>query len=254
MANRAAIRRPEGTPSVSRVERLVAFDIESTGPDPETDAIVTAFVGLYDVAEDRIVESWDWLLVPRIPISDGAAAVHGITNEFAQEWGTDAALGVFEISQRLDIFQRANVPLVIYNAKFDVTMLDREFRRHYPGGRPFEPTMVLDPFVIDRALNQYRKGKRTLTVVCEHLGIPVETNAHDAGADCLMAARLASYQLRATTLAGMPLERIHAREIEHAASQARGLATYFRKSGKTAEAESVTEHWPLIPYREEQPA
>jgi DNA polymerase-3 subunit epsilon len=226
--------------------RLIAFDTETTGPDPERDAIVTAFIGVYDVAEDAIVESWDWLLVPRIPIADGAAAVHGISQDFAEEWGTDAALGVFQISQRLDIFQRRAEPIVAFNARFDFTILDREYRRHYPGGRPLSPSLVLDPFVIDKALNPYRKGKRTLTVVCEHLGIPVEANAHDAGADCLMAARLAAYQLRATTLAQMPLERIHAREIEHAESQARGLATYFRKSGKIAEAESVVGEWPVV--------
>ena len=85
-----------------------------------------------------------------------------------------------------------------------------------------------------------------------HLGIPVEANAHDAGADCLMAARLAAYQLTHTTLKDMPLERIHAREIEHAADQARGLAAYFRKSGKPAEAESVVGEWPVVTYREKE--
>lgn len=227
---------------------LAAFDTETTGPDPETDAIVTAFVGLYDSHEDRFIEEFDWLLEPRIPIADGAAAVHGISQEYAAEWGTDAALGVFEISQRLDIYQRAATPLVAFNARFDFTLLDREYRRHFPGGRPFEPTLVLDPYVIDKALNPYRKGKRKLVDVCRHTGVPVEANAHDAGADCLMAARLASYQLSHTTLKDMTLERIHAREIEHAESQGKGLAAYFRKAGRTAEAATVQTEWPLVPF------
>lgn len=240
------------------VTRVAAFDTETTGPDPEHDAIVTAFIGLYDIGGDARGEPWveqhDWLLEPRIPIADGAAAVHGISDEFAREWGTDAALGVFQIAQRLDILQRQGIPLVAFNARFDFTLLDREYRRHYPGGRPFEPALVLDPFVIDKALQPYRKGKRRLTDVCASHGVPVETNAHDAGADCLMAARLAVYMLGHTTLQDMTLERIHAREIEHAAQQARGLAAYFRKNGRTAEADSVLEEWPVVTMKENQTA
>lgn len=233
---------------------LAAFDTETTGPEPETDAIVTAFVGLYDSLEDHFAEQYDWLLEPRIPIADGAAAVHGIADDFAREWGTDARLGVFEISQRLDIYQRQGIPLVAFNARFDFTLLDREYRRHYPGGRPFEPAVVIDPFVIDKALDPYRKGKRTLTAMCASRGVPVETNAHDAGADCLMAARLAHFFLTRTALKDMTLERIHAREIEHAEHQGKGLAAYFRKAGRTAEANTVQTEWPLIPFEAKETA
>jgi DNA polymerase-3 subunit epsilon len=81
------------------------------------------------------------------------------------------------------------------NARYDFTLLDRETRRHFPGMRPFHPELVLDPYVLDKHASPYRKGKRNLVALCAALGIPVEANAHDAGADCLMAARAATYLL-----------------------------------------------------------
>ena len=45
---------------------------------------------------------------------------------------------------------------------------------------------VIDPFVIDKHIDPYRKGKRTLTAVCEHHGVK-QTDAHDATGDDLAA-------------------------------------------------------------------
>ncbi len=49
---------------------------------------------------------------------------------------------------------------------------------------------VVDPYVIDREMDRYRKGRRTLGAVCEHYGIALE-DAHEAEADALAAAHLA---------------------------------------------------------------
>lgn len=233
-----------------RPTHLAAFDFETTGPDPEVDAIVSAFVGLYDIAADTFVEQHDWLLHPRIPISDGAAAVHGIEQATAVQWGDDAAEAVFKIAQRLDIYGRGGHPIVGYNLRFDITMLDREAERYYPGIRvgPFKP--VLDGYVLDKHLNPYRKGKRTLEVVAKHHGIPA-TGAHDAGADCLMAARLVKRQIATIELARYSPAQLHEAQIKWAAEQARGLAAYFRKTGKADVAAGVQEAWPLVPKKGE---
>jgi DNA polymerase-3 subunit epsilon len=224
---------------------LVAFDTETNGVDTEVCRIVTAFIGVYEVATGTWVETWDWLLDIGEDIPQGAIDVHGITNELMREWGTDARLGVFEIMQRLDILQKRGLPFVVMNARYDFTLLDREAERHYPGVRPFEPTAVLDPYVIDKKLAQYRKGKRNLVTLCGVYGVPVEDNAHDAGADCLMASRVAVKQLAQHLIHAMTLEQLHAQQIVWAAQQARGLAAYYRKSGKPTAG--IQEAWPIVP-------
>jgi DNA polymerase III epsilon subunit-like protein len=72
--------------------RLAAFDIETTGTDPESDRIVTAAISL--VGAELPGEHHAWLIDPGIEIPAGAAAVHGITTERARAEGRDAAARV----------------------------------------------------------------------------------------------------------------------------------------------------------------
>lgn len=230
--------------------QLAAFDIESTGPEPDHDRIVTAFAGLWDAQTDAWVEEHYFLLDPGFPISEGATAVHGYSDEDVQMAGTDARRGVFDIVQRLDIWQRAGLAITGFNLRFDFTMLDREQRRYYPGMRPFEPKLILDGFVLDKAADTYRKGKRKLVDVAAHYGVPVEANAHDAAADCLMAARLAYRLLQHRQFHTRTLAQIHDFQVTAAATQAKGLAAHFRKTGRADVAKTVQTEWPLTPYPE----
>ena len=59
------------------------------------------------------------------------------------------------------------IPVVVYNAPYDLSLLDRECRRN--GLEPIDaPGPVIDPLVIDKAVDSYRKGKRTLEVAAAH--------------------------------------------------------------------------------------
>ncbi len=64
----------------------------------------------------------------------------------------------------------AGRPLVVMNAPFDLTLLDRELRRHRASSlaRYLQNVSlcVLDPRVLDKHLDRYRKGRRTLTDLC----------------------------------------------------------------------------------------
>lgn len=235
-------------------EELAAFDIESTGADPEQDRVVTAFAGVWNAKADAWVEEHYWLLDPGVPIAPGATAVHGYSDEDVQQAGSDAARGIFDISQRLDIFQRKGLAISGFNLRFDFTMLDREYRRHFPGGRPFEPSLVLDGSVLDKAADTYRKGKRKLVDVAGVYGVPVEENAHDAAADCLMAARLAFRLLQHRQFYSRTLQQIHDFQVTAAATQAKGLAAHFRKTGRADQAKTVQTAWPLVPAPEGTPA
>jgi DNA polymerase-3 subunit epsilon len=209
-------------------KRIGVFDTETTGVDVETARIVTAFIGLMDTATGEIVERWSWLLDPGVEIPEGAAAVHGITTERARAEGSDASRGVFDIMQRLDILERAYIPMVVMNAAYDYTVLDRELRRHWPGFRITAPKMVIDPMVLDRAFDKYRPGSRKLVDLAKFYRVPVETNAHDAEADCRMAGRVAIKLMGHSRLQPLTLEQIHLKQIPTKRTQALELAAYWR--------------------------
>jgi len=221
-------------------KQIAVFDTETDGVDVENCHIVTAFIGVMDVESGDIVERWSWLLNTGHEIPKGASDVHGITTERMMAEGTDPKRGVFDISQRLDILDRRGLVIVAMNAPFDFTLLDRELLRHWPTMRPLmQPNdqgvitrpLVFDPMVFDRAIDKYRSGSRRLVDLAALYGVPVETNAHDAEADCRMAGRVAIKLLSHSRLAEMTLPEVHAKLIPTHRNNNVGLATFW-KTGK----------------------
>lgn len=226
--------------------RLAAFDIETTGTDPESDRIVTAAVSLLGGGVPE--EHRSWLVDPGVEIPQGATEVHGVSTERARAQGGEPGPAVEEITGLLAEQVRAGVPIVAFNARFDLTILDREARRYGLTplverlGGPAE-ILVIDPHIIDKHFDRYRKGKRTLDAVCSNYRVPLEA-AHDANADALAAARLA-FRLAASIpeLAAMPLRELHESQVAWAAEQAASLEEYFRSRGRD---ERVQRQWPLV--------
>jgi DNA polymerase-3 subunit epsilon len=224
--------------------RLAAFDIESTGIDPQNDRIVTATVSV--VGGQQPIDSVSWLADPGVPIPEGAARVHGITTEHARANGRLAAEVVREIVEKLAIEVQRGVPVVAFNARFDLTMLDREARRHgiVPLADRGAPVLVIDPLIIDKQLDMYRKGKRTLTAVCEEYRVRLsEDDAHAADADAIAAARVAWRMGEKFEELQVGLTELHGSQIIWAAEQAASLEDYFRSQGKN---ESVEREWPVV--------
>lgn len=209
-------------------DTLAVFDLETTGIDVESCRIVTATVAV--LAEGgEVVERVDWLLNPGIEIPGPATNVHGITTEHAFENGRPPAEGVAEIVAALRGHLGRGLPLVAYNAPYDLTLLNRESMRH---GIPplLKPAPVIDPLVIDKAVDRYRKGKRTLEVTSAFYGVTLE-GAHDAGADAIAAGRVAQAIARkhAQALPGT-LAELHASQIEWSRQQAESFQEYMRRA------------------------
>lgn len=227
--------------------RLAAFDIETTGVNPESDRIVTAAISL--VGDGRPTESFAWLVDPGVEIPAGATAVHGISTEQARAAGEDPAAAVEAITGLLAAQLQNGVPVIAFNARFDLTTLDREARRH--GVRPLidrvggaAGMLVVDPFVLDKQYDRFRRGKRTLGAVCEHYAVPL-VDAHAADADALAAARVA-YRLatRVPELRETELRQLHEQQVQWAAEQAASLELYFAEQGRT---ERIERAWPVVP-------
>jgi DNA polymerase-3 subunit epsilon len=240
----------------------VAFDIESTGVDVETARIVTAAIAVVGGGEPT--EEWTCLINPGCEIPDEAAAVHGITTEIARRDGTAAPAAIAAIARELDR-REPGCALVVFNAPFDLTILDRELRRHGHGDGTRFAQNVIDPYVVDKHLDRFRRGSRKLDAMCAHYQATLD-GAHDAAHDAVAAARIAwcigqrgrvvrrvrnrRDAIEADAL-GKQWERVrgdlpalHEAERCWARDQARGLAEYFAAKG---DAQHVAEDWPLIP-------
>lgn len=178
------------TPPPWHKQHLVAYDLETTGPDPATARIVTA--DLVQLSPDgNIVSERHYLADPGIDIPEEATAVHGITTNHARTYGEPVADVVLLLLNDIEAAWGEGYPIVAFNASYDFTVLDRELRRHH--NRTLAITgPVLDPLVIDRGVDRYRRGSRKLIAVCEHYGVPLsEEDAHNSAADATAAGRLA---------------------------------------------------------------
>jgi len=215
---------------------MAGFDLEATGRDPLTDRIVSAAL----CRTDAPVRSW--LIDPGVPVPDAATAVHGITTDLVRAAGRHPAVALAEIAFVLDGLAADGVPLVVYNAVYDLTLLDRELRRHdLPPVR--DDLVVIDPFVIDRHSDPRREGRRTLTDVCAHYGV-VLIQAHTADADARAAVEVArALAFRYPKLGALSLPKLHSSQRKWHRQHAREARAFLRRRGI---AELVNAQWPRI--------
>lgn len=234
---------------------LCGFDLETSGIDVESDCIVTACVA--ELHGDKPGPVAKWTAVPRIPIPEEAAKLHGLSTERASAEGQDAAEVVEEVIDGLVQAVMVGTPLVIMNAPFDLSLLDREARRY--GLKTLtdlvgDELLVIDPRVLDKEVS-HRRGKRTLTDLCQHYGVPLD-GAHSADADAVGACRISRViGSRYRRLGRMSARELHVAQIAWGREQNESLADYFRRTpGKEHQAASVRPEWPLVPFADNEQA
>lgn len=171
---------------------LAGYDCETNGVDPEHARIVSAALVINDPAnsDDNV---YTWLANPGVDIPLAATAVHGISTDYAREHGNPPAMVVSGILTAFSLVRETYgpIPLVLVNAPYDLTILDREIRRHLPGSNGLELDMfVIDTLTCDRKLDPYRRGRRTLTATAAAYGIAIK-GAHTASGDVTCAISLA---------------------------------------------------------------
>lgn len=198
-------------------ERVLAFDVETTGLNVEEDRIVSAaLVEAHPRGLARVL--YARTLNPGIPIPPAAAAVHGITTERAEREGGDPRRALADLIAMLEA--NVDAPLVAYNAPFDLTMLDRELRRHDLPPLILGALTVIDPLVIDRAVDAARAGRRRLQDVAAHHGIP-SAAWHGALADATAAASVAYALAARHPSTRVPARTLHEQQIKWHAKRAR---------------------------------
>ncbi|WP_217132241.1 exonuclease domain-containing protein [Leucobacter chinensis] len=221
-------------------EQIAVFDTETTGVSTQHSRIVTASIGLLN--GDDVVERYDWMLDPGVEIPDPAFQVHGISTEMARESGTQADVGVRQIIEQLQAMLSRGIPLVIFNAPYDLTLLSYEAER-YGIAFPEAITPVLDPLILDKQLDRYRKGKRTLIATSEHYGVDL-SQAHDAGADAIAAGKVLQ-AIASKYASSLPddLDTLHQNQVSWAAAQAENFEQFMRS--KRDPSFTADRRWPL---------
>lgn len=217
------------------------FDLETTGIDVEHDRIVTAHVGVLG-PDGAVYHASNWLADPGVEIPEGAAAIHGVSTAHARAHGRPAPDVVAEIVASLRALFEAGIPVVAYNAAFDFSLLKFEALRHGVEALA-QPSPVIDPLVIDKALDRYRRGKRTLEVVAAHYRVALE-GAHEASADAVAAGRVAQAIVEKFAVQESALD-LHTRQIGWARAQAASLTDYFIGIGRLDPDDRVDGRWPI---------
>lgn len=228
-------------------ERMLALDTETSGVDVENDRIVTACIAWVGAGAEPVIRHW--LVAVDIDIPQGATDVHGISTEHAREHGVSARAALEGVLAELEAAISQSVPFVGMNMSFDLTLLDREWRRWHGEPLPVIPRPCVDPMVIDRALDKYRKGKRTLGDLCAHYKVNLD-GAHAADQDALGAARLAWRMARVypDQVGAVSLEDLHNLQVGWRREWAVGFREYLQRQGKPAD--DVDGSWPLRPFVE----
>jgi DNA polymerase-3 subunit epsilon len=221
--------------------RLAVFDLETTGLDLREARIVTACALEIDQDGAVVGKNFEWLADPGIEIPAAASNVHGVTTEIARAKGRAAKEVVAELVATLNGFFAKGVPVVAYNAPYDFTILHFEALRH--GLEPIaDPHPVIDPLVLDKFVDTYRSGKRTLEVAARTYGVSLD-DAHNATADAIAAGRVAqAIARRYADKLPEDLVVLHNSQIEWSASQDASYEKFRRGSDPEF---TVQRGWPV---------
>lgn len=208
---------------------LLGFDLETDGTDP-----LLAWPCQYAMVlrrDHRRMSINTNVVNPGRDMPQGAIDIHGITNERARAEGMALADAVELIVERLHWAATEHIPLVGMNLSYDLTIV------HQLSGMPVEEMpRVLDVFVLDKHIAPFRKGKRTLSALCEHYGLNRnQREAHDAKNDAVSSIQVLLEMVRSTTwLGARTASELHDSQIKWADEQRQNLSDYFVKQGKPA--------------------
>lgn len=244
----------------------LGFDIESTGVNPHEDRIVTA--ALVVIEPDKRPHIASYVVDPGVEIPEEASAVNGYTRERAiAEASHTIDQALFEIAGRIALWLGHGKPVVAMNAPFDLTMFEAECQRHRVDGLAARLGShsrigpIVDPAVLDKAADPYRKGicaedrknpcqcgavDKKLTSLCLHYGVR-HVGAHDATGDALAACRLWPRIIarHPATFRGFTLGALHQAQVGWRKQQQTSLAQYFHRQGDHEAAMSCNPEWPI---------
>jgi DNA polymerase-3 subunit epsilon len=168
--------------------RLVAIDTETTGMNKRRSGDVCDGHRIIEVAAVEILNGkvtgryFHSYVNPGIKVCDRAYKVHGVSDEFLKDKPAFS-----EIAESLLEFIGGS-PLVIHNAEFDISFLDKEFHMLGEADKPYDKSfVVLDTLKTSRSL--FPGEVNSLKGLCKRFNID-HSGLHNALNDAIMLANV----------------------------------------------------------------
>lgn len=222
-----------------QASRVAAIDTETTGVDVFHDRVVEwSFIR----ANDETITN---MINPGVPIPTAAAEVHGITTEIARDEGVSPHDSLTVLARYLDDCVHHAIPVVVYNAAYDLSLLEREFARHDIARPALDWLMVIDPLILDGHLDKYRSGRRTLLATAAHYRVPFDpVTAHGAAADAQAALGVAHAIIaKFPALLALTSQQLNGLQRAAADERAESLERYWTKHG--IDYDPIDGRWPI---------
>jgi DNA polymerase-3 subunit epsilon len=160
--------------------RQVCLDTETTGLEPGRESIIE--IACVEIIDRKVGRTYHTYVKPRCRVSEGAAAIHGIRDEFLKDKPTFK-----EIYNDFAEFIRGAHDLIAHNAPFDMRFLDEEIAR-VAGGERIQ-IHVIDTLAMAR--KRWPGKRNTLDHVAQRLEVPDRRNGlHGALVDTQMLAEI----------------------------------------------------------------
>lgn len=190
-------------------QRVLFFDTETTGVDPEDARIVELGAAYF---EGRVFTEYRRMLVnPGVPIPEEASAIHRITDAHVAEKPRFSEVAPSFIAH-LDGSALGGAPPLLggYNARaYDAPLVNAEFERagvHFA----IDEARVLDPIIFVRYHLRHLRN-RTLSAIAETMGVRL-INAHSAVADAIATGEIFFKMIERGMIPGDPEEALSVQE------------------------------------------
>jgi ATP-dependent DNA helicase DinG len=159
---------------------FTAFDVETTGLDPENNEIIE--IGVVRMESGRIAEKHEQLFHPSVPIPPHITKLTGIRNDDCENQPA--------LSEKLpEILQWLNAKWIIaHNADFDYAFVSNAVRRLSPDAAEWPRSCIIDTLELSRMALPFMKNHR-LDTLAGSFDIPFHAS-HRALADAEAAAWL----------------------------------------------------------------
>lgn len=216
-------------------DKLVVLSIETSGLDYRNDRVLKIDLTTFGAGIEA--KQYSWLLKQDIEISAEASAIHKLTTADLRS-GEDPQQVLLALQEAINKETDSLTPLVVFSAQFVLTFLAAEANRLHL--QPLElPATVIDPLIIDRQAQPYRKESRSLANLSHFYRIPTADSKNET------LARLVWKMGRHYQMDQLSANDLYLQQIKWSKQQANSLQAYLRES-KADQTISINGEWPIF--------
>ncbi len=170
--------------SVLLDNEYVVFDLETTGFNAANgDSIIE--IGAVKLKHGEIIDKFDMLIKPPVPISERITNVTSITNEMVADCPCE------EEAVKKFIEWTGSLPMVAHNAKFDTSFISQAYKKYNLGEYT---NSVIDTLALSRILDQ-DATRHGLSAITKRYDVEFDEESHHRGDYDALATALVFHKM-----------------------------------------------------------